>query len=64
MFGLDEIQPARRHDRKGVAWLLTDGKRVVALDAGGADIETAPRRETAIYRRNETISNTIKGEAP
>jgi hypothetical protein len=41
VFGLDDIAPAHRHDRKGVAWLLTDGKRVVALDTGGADIETA-----------------------
>ena len=64
MFGLDEIQPARRHDRKGVAWLLTDGKRVVALDAGGADIETARGVKQRFYRRNETISDTIKGEAP
>ncbi len=31
VFGLDDIAPARRHDRKGLAWLLTDGKHVVAL---------------------------------
>jgi hypothetical protein len=41
VFGLDDIAPGRRHDKKGLAWLLPDGKHVVALDAGGADIETA-----------------------
>ena len=55
-FGLDEIEPDRRHDRKGVVWLLTDGKRVVALDAGGADIETARGVRQRFYRMDETTS--------
>jgi hypothetical protein len=61
IFGLDEIEPAARHDRKGVVWLLTDGKRVVALDAGGADIETARGVKQRFYRINEIIFDTIKG---
>ncbi len=52
VFGLDEIAPAARHDRKGVGWLLPDGKRVVSLDAAGADIETARGVKQRFYRRN------------
>ena len=52
VFGLDDVAPARRHDSKGVAWLLPDGKRVVALDAGGADIETARGVKQRFYRSN------------
>jgi len=55
IFGLDENEPAARHDRKGVVWLLTDGKRVVALDADGADIDTARGVRQRFYRSNETI---------
>ena len=60
VFGLDDIAPARRHDSKGLAWLLPDGKQVIALDAAGADIETERGVKQRFYRRNETISDTIK----
>jgi hypothetical protein len=63
VFGLDDIAPARRQDRKGLAWLLIDGKRVVALDGVGADIETDRGVRQRFYRRNETISDTRKDDA-
>lgn len=53
VFGLDEIAPSARHDRKGVAWFLTDGRRVVALDRGGADIETVRGVRQRFYRDSE-----------
>ena len=62
VFGLDDIAPARRHDRKGLTWLSPDGKHVVALDAGGADIETARGVKQRFYRMNEIIPDTGKGE--
>jgi hypothetical protein len=52
--GLDDVAPGRRHDKKGLALLLPDGKRVIALDAAGADIETARGVRQRYYRRNET----------
>ncbi len=64
IFGLDEIEPARRQDRKGVAWFLADGRRVVAIDVGGADIETARGVKQRFYRMNETISQPEKGDQP
>lgn len=49
-FGLDEIKPAARHDHKGVAWFLADGRRVVALDETGADIVTRQGSRQRFYR--------------
>ena len=51
VFGLNDIAPARRHDRKGLAWRLPDWKHVVALDAGGADIETTRGVKQRFYRQ-------------
>lgn len=50
VFGLDELKPAARHDRKGVAWLLSDGARVVAIDERGADIVTQQGSKQRFYR--------------
>jgi hypothetical protein len=52
VFGLDDIAPATRYDRKGLAWFLADGRRVIALDAGGADIETDRGVRQRFYRAN------------
>ncbi len=49
-FGLDEIKPAARHDRRGVAWFLSDGARVISLDAAGADIVTMQGSHQRFYR--------------
>lgn len=64
VFGLDEIEPDRRHDRKGLAWFLTNGRRVIALNSGGADTETGRGTRQRFYRMNETISDTRKGRTP
>ncbi len=58
VFGLDELKPAARHDLKGVAWLLTDGARVVALDERGADIVTQQGSKQRFYR------SPIRARAP
>lgn len=50
VFGLDDIAPACRHDCMGLAWLLPDGKRVVALDGVGADIDTTRGVRQRFYR--------------
>jgi hypothetical protein len=39
-----------RNDRKGVAWFLADGRRVVALDETGADIVTQQGSRQRFYR--------------
>lgn len=41
LFGLHPIAPAARVERRGLAFLLHAGDRVVALDGCGADIVTA-----------------------
>lgn len=50
VFGLDELKPAARYDHKGVAWLLIDRARVVALDERGADIVTQQGSKQRFYR--------------
>ncbi len=55
VFGLDETAPAARHDRKGVGWFMADGRRVVALDADGADIETDRGVRQRYYRRSDDV---------
>jgi hypothetical protein len=64
VFGLDELKPAARHDRKGVAWLLTDGARVVALDESGADIITKQRSRQRFYRRLSGANCRLLGTSP
>lgn len=49
-FGLDKLKPAARHDRKGLAWLLSDNARVLALDERGADIVTQQGSKQRFYR--------------
>lgn len=51
VFGLDEVAPAARVDRSGLAWLLGDGSQVVALDRNGADIMTRSGSRQRFYRR-------------
>jgi hypothetical protein len=55
VFGLHPIAPSARVDCRGVAWLLGDGSKVVAIDACGADIET-PRGGRQRYRRQAYAS--------
>lgn len=50
VFGLDEIKPAARYDRKGLAWLLVDGARVIELDLLGADIITRQGSRQRYYQ--------------
>jgi hypothetical protein len=58
VFGLDEIKPAARHDRKGLAWFLSDGAHVVALDTKGADILTGQGSRQRFYRNCNTKKGT------
>lgn len=51
VFGLDDVAPAARHDRKGLAWSLSDGKRIAAIDQRGADILTGQGSKQRFYRR-------------
>lgn len=59
LFGLDEVAPAARWDRKGIAWLIDEGQRVVALDEGGAGIITRSGARLRFYRqcRNDSQGN-------
>lgn len=50
VFGLDDIAPAARIDRRGLAWLLGDGSQVVAMDRGGAEIRTRGGGRQRFYR--------------
>ena len=61
-FGLDKIAPASRHDRKGLAWLLADGRRVTAIDAQGADIITAQGSRQRFYRMSDGAAQPEKGQ--
>ena len=51
VFGLHPVAPAARNDEKGLAWLLANGSRVVAIDADGADIVTTQGATQRYYRR-------------
>lgn len=51
VFGLHPTHPAARYDRRGLAWLLADGARVVAIDENGADIVNARGVASRYYRR-------------
>jgi hypothetical protein len=51
VFGLHPFAPAARSDVKGLAWLLADGSRVVAIDAEGADILAPSGARQRFYRR-------------
>ena len=59
VFGLDDLKPATRHDRKGLAWLLPDGARVISLDERGADIVTNQGTQQRFYR-NHAHLRTVK----
>ncbi len=50
VFGIHPVAPAARVDQRGLAWLLGDGSRVVALDAKGADIRTPRGGRQRYYR--------------
>lgn len=51
VFGLHPVAPAARLDYRGIAWLLGDGSRVVALDEKGAVIMTANCARQTFRRR-------------
>jgi hypothetical protein len=51
MFALRPTAPTARHDMKGLAWLLANGARVVAINADSADIVTAAGSKQRFYRR-------------
>ncbi len=51
VFGLHPDRPAARLDCRGLAWLLGDGARVVALDEAGAIIRTATGGRQTFHRR-------------
>jgi hypothetical protein len=51
VFGLDDVAPAARWDRKGLAWLVDAGERVVGLDENSADIITKTGARLLFYRR-------------
>jgi hypothetical protein len=55
VFGLHSIAPAARNDVKGLAWLLANGSRVVAIDADGADIVTTQGAKQRYYRRQGAV---------
>lgn len=52
LFGLHPIAPAARVERRGLAFLLHAGDRVVALDGCGADIVTASGARQRCYRNH------------
>lgn len=51
LFGLDPIAPAARLDTRGLAFLLGNSARVVAIDSAGADIVTAQGSRQRFYRK-------------
>lgn len=51
VFGLGRIAPAARVDMRGLAWLLADGARVVAIDADGADVVNDRGVASRFYRK-------------
>ena len=51
LFGLHPLSPAARVDRRGLAFLLGNGARVVAIDAHCADILTAGGAKQRYYRQ-------------
>jgi len=51
LFGLDAVTPAGRVDRRGLAFMLSNGARVVSIDGTGADIMMPARARQRFYRR-------------
>lgn len=51
LFGLDPVAPAARLDHRGLAFLLGNGSRVVAIDRDGADIITGQGSRQRYYRQ-------------
>lgn len=62
VFGLDDVAPAARWDRKGIAWLIDEGQRVVALDKGGAEIITRSGARLRFYRRRRETGQCAEGK--
>jgi len=62
VFGLDELAPAARWDRKGIAWLIDEGQRVVALDEGGAEISTRSGARLRFYRHRRDTRRHPEGK--
>jgi hypothetical protein len=50
LFGMDALAPAARVDRRGLALMLANGARVVALDEGGADVLMPGGARQRFYR--------------
>jgi hypothetical protein len=51
LFGLHPIAPDRRHDAKGLAFALSDGKCIVAITANRGVIRAASGAKLSFYRR-------------
>jgi hypothetical protein len=51
LFGLDQVAPSARVDRRGLAFLLANGARVVSIDESGADIFMPGGARQRFYRR-------------
>ncbi len=62
VFGLDDVAPAARWDRKGIAWLIDTGQCVVALDEDGADIVTKTGARLRFYRRRRDTGRRPEGK--
>jgi hypothetical protein len=52
VIGMHLTHPMSRIDQRGLAWLLDDGSRVIAIDETGTDIETRQGARQRYYRRN------------
>jgi hypothetical protein len=50
LFGLDAVAPAARVDRRGLAFMLANGARVVSMDTTGADILMPGGARQRFYR--------------
>ena len=51
LFGMDAVAPAARVDRRGLAFMLANGARVVGIDERGADILMPGGARQRFYRR-------------
>lgn len=50
-FGMHPTAPAARYDCRGLAWLLGDGSRVLAIDSKGAEMAGRSGSKQRFYRR-------------
>jgi hypothetical protein len=58
LFGCDRERPLVRHDHAGLLWLL-HGRRLLALTADAAVIETATGARQTYYRRPAAARDVV-----